>query len=153
MSHYIPLSFWLTGRQHTVFSRAVTQPLWFSSPYFFGSRKCQRGARLWRRHSIRFTALLVWWDLLIVLMQSKKPLRAPASCLPSPPWVWRWKSGLGSEKRKPEPPSQHMQSETLCLHLNGANLPLKSNHYQFLWGQDNWLRIWFALSKHDYGVA
>lgn len=76
----------------------------------------------------------------------------PASCLPPllMPADEKWPGTR--KKERPDTGSQHIQRETLCLHLNGANLLLKSNHYQFHWGQDNWLRIWFSQSKHDYGV-
>lgn len=40
------------------------------------------------------------------------------------------KSSSGPEKWKPDPVSQRIRCETLCLHLNGANLPLNSNRYQ-----------------------
>lgn len=79
----------------------------------------------------------------------QEPLCTPAACQPPPPGNKRPRS----RKWKRDAPSQHSQGETLCLHLNGANLLLKSNHYQFHWGQDNWLRIRFSHAKHDYVVA
>lgn len=118
----------------------------------FGTGIWQQRAWLGPCHSIWLTALWLWWDLLIMLMESKNPsehphpVSLPHQCPPMKKWPW-------TKKRKPDTLSQHIWCETWCLHLVCANLLLKSSHYQFHWGQDNWLRIWFSQSKHDYGVA
>lgn len=156
----MPLLSWLTGGQHAIFCRAVPQPLRLHR-IISGSGIRPRRAKLEACHGVSVycsASVIGFTDNVIVVQEpttlppcSFSPPCTPASCLPpllmpaDEKWPW-------TRKKRPDTGSQHIQCETLCLHLNGANLLLKSNHYQFHWGQDNWLRIWFSQSKHDYGV-